>query len=206
MSFTDAELAALEQYYVLQDKRTVQLGPLEVTLDPQALGRPYIERADVAVLRIIKDQLGKRPIYFSRTVGAYGDQFGFTARLEGQGFGRALRERELQPSDSIKAVPSLGWVNLKRSTALLFSVYHAESAARHRPRGWVDQPSEGILTTYGIVYYALAQELQATQPSLAIRAQLLAQAIFRNTDVNFQPIPERPASPPPLTLPPSPRR
>jgi hypothetical protein len=206
MSFTDAELAALEQYYVLQDKRTVQLGPLEVTLDPQALGRPYIERADVAVLRIIKDQVGKRPIYFSRTVGAYGDQFGFTARLEGQGFGRALRERELQPSDSIKAVPSLGWVNLKRSTALLFSVYHAESAARHRPRGWVDQPSEGILTTYGIVYYALAQELQATQPSLAIRAQLLAQAIFRNTDVNFQPIPERPASPPPLTLPPSPRR
>jgi hypothetical protein len=70
----------------------------------------------------------------------------------------------------------------------------------------VDQPSEGILTTYGIVYYALAQELQATQPSLAIRAQMLAQAIFRNTDVNFQPIPERPASPSPLTLPPSPRR
>jgi len=202
MNFTDQELAALEQYYVLQDKRTVRLGPLEVTLDPEALQRPYLERADVAVLQIIKDQLGKRPIYFSRTVGVYADQFGFTPRLEGQGFGRVLRVQEMQPSDSIKAVPSLGWVNLKRSTALLFNVYHAESAARQRPRGWVDQPSEGILTTYGIIYYALAQELQAKEPTLAMRAQLLAQSIFRNTDVNFRPVPERPASISPLELPP----
>jgi hypothetical protein len=201
MSFTDVQLAALEQYYVLQEKRTVRLGPLDVTLDPQQLGRPYIERADVVVLQIIKDQLGKRPIYFSRTVGSYADQFGLTARLEGQGFGRALRETELQPSDSIKAVASLGWVNVKRSQALLFDVYHAESAARLRPRGWVDQPSEGILTTYGVIYYALAQELQATNPTLATRAQVVAQAVFRNTTINFQPLPERASSPPPSLIP-----
>jgi transmembrane protein TMEM260 (protein O-mannosyltransferase) len=201
MSFTDEQLAALEQYYMLQDKRTVRLASLDVTLDPQMLGRPYIERADVAVLQIIKDQLGKRPIYFSRTVGIYGDQFGLTAHLEGQGFGRALREREIQGSDSIKAVASLGWVNLQRSKALLFDVYHAESAGRLRPRGWVDQPSEGILTTYGIIYYALAQELQATDPTLAARAQATAQSVFRNTTVNFQPLPERSAAPPPSLIP-----
>ena len=201
MSFTDQQLAALEQYYVLQDKRTVRLGTIDVTLDPQMLQRPYIERADVAVLQIIKGQLGKRPIYFSRTVGSYADQFGLTARLEGQGFGRALREQELQPSDSIKAISSLGWVNVKRSTALLFSVYHAESAARPRPRGWVDQPSEGILTTYGVIYYALAQELQATNPALAARAQVVAQAVFQNTTINFQPLPERPSAPPPSLIP-----
>ena len=195
MSFTDEQLASLQQYYVLQDKRTVRLGTIDVTLDPQMLQRPYIERADVAVLQIIKDQLGKRPIYFSRTVGSYADQFGLTSRLEGQGFGRALREREVQASDSIKAVPSLGWVNTKRTTSLLFDVYHAESAARLRPRGWVDQPSEGILTTYGVLYYALAQELQATNPTLAARAQAVAGAVFRNTTINFQPLPERPASP-----------
>ena len=194
MNFSDDQLAALEQYYVLQDKRTVRLASLDVTLDPQMLGRPYLERADVVVLQIIKDQLGQRPIYFSRTVGLYADQFGFTPRLEGQGFGRALRVHELQPSDSIKAVASLGWVNLKRTTALMFDVYHAESAARPRPRGWVDHPSEGILSTYGVLYYALAQELQATQPSLATRAMLIAQEVFRNTSVNFQPIPERPSN------------
>jgi len=195
VSFSDEQLAALEQYYVLQDKRTVRLGPLDVTLDPQQLGRPYIERADVIVLQIIKDQLGKRPIYFSRTVGSYADQFGLTARLEGQGFARELRERELQPSDSVKAVASLGWVNVKRSQTLLFDVYHSESAARLRPRGWVDQPSEGILTTYGVIYYALAQELQATQPTLATRAQAIAGAVFRNTTINFQPLPERASTP-----------
>jgi len=179
----------------------VRLGTLDVTLDPQMLQRQYIERADVAVLQIIKDQIGKRPIYFSRTVGSYADQFGLTARLEGQGFGRALREQEMQQSDSIKAVPSLGWVNVKRSTALLFDVYHAESAARRRPRGWVDQPSEGILTTYGVIYYALAQELQATNATLAARAQVVAQGIFQNTSINFQPLPERPSAPPPALLP-----
>jgi hypothetical protein len=200
MSFTDGQLAALLQYYALQNKDSIFVGSFWVPLDPQQLGRPYIERADVAVLRIMQDQLGKRPIYFSRTVGSYADQFGLTSRLEGNGFGRALRERELQPSDSIKAVPSLGWVNVKRSQALLFDVYHAESAARVRPRGWVDQPSEGILTTYGVIYYALAQELQATQPTLAARAQVIAGAVFRNTTINFQPIPERPASPPPSLL------
>jgi len=195
MSFTDEQLASLQQYYVLQDKRTVRLGTIDVTLDPQMLQRPYIERADVAVLQIIKDQLGKRPIYFSRTVGSYADQFGLTERLEGQGFGRALREQPLQLSDSIKAVPSLGWVNTKRSSALLFDVYHAESAARVRPRGWVDQPSEGILTTYGVIYYALAQELQQKDPTLAARAQAIAGSIFRNTTINFQPLPERPSAP-----------
>ena len=201
MSFTDMELDSLRQYYVLNDKTTIRVGTFDVTLDPQQLGRPYIERADVAVLRIMKDQIGKRPIYFSRTVGSYADQFGLTSRLEGQGFGRALREQELQASDSMKAVPSMGWVNVKRSQALLFDTYHAESAARVRPRGWVDQPSEGILTTYGVMYYSLAQELQATQPTLAARAQVIAGAVFRNTTINFQPIPERPASPPPSLIP-----
>jgi len=201
MSFTDMELDSLRQYYVLNDKTTIRVGTFDVTLDPQQLGRPYIERADVAVLRIMKDQLGKRPIYFSRTVGSYADQFGLTSRLEGQGFGRALRERELQASDSIKSVPSMGWVNVKRSQALLFDTYHAESAARVRPRGWVDQPSEGILTTYGVMYYSLAQELQATQPTLAARAQVIAGAVFRNTTINFQPLPERAVSPPPSLIP-----
>jgi hypothetical protein len=195
MSFTDEQLANLQPYYLLQDKRTVRLGTIDVTLDPEALRRPYIERADVAVLQIIKDQLGKRPIYFSRTVGSYADQFGLTERLEGQGFGRALREHPVQPSDSTRAGPSLGWVNTKRSTALLFDVYHAESAARVRPRGWVDRPSEGILTTYGVMYYALSQELQERDPTLAARAQAIAGSIFRNTTINFQPLPERPSAP-----------
>ncbi|MEX2155959.1 MAG: DUF2723 domain-containing protein [Gemmatimonadales bacterium] len=194
MSFTDEQLALLEQYYIIDQKRVARLGAIEVTLDPQMMGRPYIERADVVVLQVIKDQLGKRPIYFSRTIGLYGDQFGLTSRLEGHGFARALRETELQQSDSIKAMQSLGYVNVPRTTRLLFEVYHADAAARPRPRGWVDRPSEGILSLYGLTYYAMAQELQAPQPTLAARAQQIAQAIFRNTQTMFQPLPEQPGN------------
>jgi hypothetical protein len=196
MSFTDEQLAALEQYYIIDQKRVARLGSIDVSLDPQMLGRPYIERADVVVLQIIKDQLGKRPIYFSRTVGLYGDQFGLTGHLEGQGFARALRQQGLVQSDSIKAVQSLGYVNVPRTTRLLFEVYHADAAARPRPRGWVDQPSEGILSLYALTYYAMAQELQATQPALAARAQQIAQGVFRNTGTAFQPLPEQPVPQP----------
>src|SRR6266446_6333628 len=196
MTLTDAQLAALEQYYVLEDKRTARLGTgadtVRVTIDPQMLGRPYLERADVIVLQVIRDQLGKRPIYFSRTVGLYADQFGFTSHLEGQGFARVLRQKALVPSDSIKGVQSLGYVNVPRTTKLLFDVYHADEAARPRPLGWLDKPSEGILQLYGLTYYTMAQELQASTSPLSARAQAIAQAIFRNTETTLQPLPERP--------------
>jgi hypothetical protein len=191
MSFSNEQLDALEPYYLLDQKRVARLGALEVTLDPQMLGHPYLEKADVIVLQVIKDQLGKRPIYFSRTVGLYADQFGLTSRLEGHGFARALRAQELVPSDSIKAVQSLGYVNVPRTTALLFDVYHADAATRPRPRGWVDKPSEGILQLYGLTYYTMAQEIQTTHSALAARAQAIAQGIFRNTETLLQPLPER---------------
>ena len=196
MTLTDAQIDMLEQFYVLDQARTAKLGSgadtVRVTMDPQMLGRPYLERADVIVLQVIKDQLGKRPVYFSRTVGLYGDQFGFTSHLEGHGFARVLRSKTLTPSDSIKGVQSLGFVNMPRTTQLLFDVYHAAAAAKARPRGWVDKPSEGILSLYGLTYYTMAQELQTSQSALALRAQETAQAIFRNTETTLQPLPERP--------------
>ena len=187
MSFSDEQLAALEQYYILDQKRVARLANIDVTLDPQMLGRPYLERADIIVLQIIKDQMGRRPIYFSRTVGLYGDSFGLTAHLEGHGFARVLRQQALTPSDSIKAIQSMGFVNMPRTEQLLFNVYHADAAARPRPRGWVDKPSEGILSLYGVTYYALSEQLS---PAQAARAQQIAQSIFRNTETTFQPLPE----------------
>ncbi|OLB15527.1 MAG: hypothetical protein AUH12_08330 [Gemmatimonadetes bacterium 13_2_20CM_69_8] len=160
LNFSDAQLDGLQPVYFLEQKTTVNLGGVGVTLDPAQLNRQYLEKADVIVLQAIRDQLGKRPIYFSRTVGPYADQFGLTGYLEGQGFVRKLHQEALAESDSIKAVPGLGYVNVPRTEALAFQVYHRAAAARNRPRGWVDRPSEGILATYGIVYQALAQVLQ----------------------------------------------
>ncbi|MGH7569614.1 MAG: glycosyltransferase family 117 protein [Gemmatimonadales bacterium] len=192
LSFTPAQLDALQLYYVLPDTQTVTLGGIPVRLDPQLIGRQYLERADVVVLQAIRDQVGKRPVAFSRTVGLYADQFGLTAYLEGHGFARALRSRPLAASDSLQIVSSLGYVNVDRTRALLFDVYHAGAAARQRPRGWVDQPSEGIVNLYGLLYQSMAEVLRERSPDLATRALLVADSVFRNTSIRFQPPPERP--------------
>src|SRR5206468_275830 len=133
LDYTDEQLAHLEPVYWLDQKRLVNLGGVSVSLDPQMLGRQYLERADVIVLEAIKDQMGKRPIYFSRTVGPYADQFGLSDYLEGQGFARKLHREPLVASDSIVALgPGLGAINVPRSTALAFDVYHRHSAGRSR--------------------------------------------------------------------------
>ena len=193
LSFSDAYIRdSLQPVYWLGEHKTyANLGGVTVTLDPQQLGRQYLERADVIVLQAIKDQLGRRPLYYSRTVGPYADQFGLTANLEGHGFARKLSLHPLTESDSIKMEPVFGFVNIPRTEALAFGVYHSDTAERRRPRGWVDKPSEGILATYGLLYQSLAQALRPTKPEMANRSLLVADSIFRNTQYGLIPPSER---------------
>ena len=74
----------------------------------------------------------------------------------------------------------------------MFDVYHSDAAARPRPRGWVDEPSKGILDLYALTYYTMAEALQPKATALSARAQQIAQDIMRNTRLNLQPLPERP--------------
>jgi len=191
LNYSDEEIAKLEPVYWLDQKRYVNFGGIAITLDPQQLGRQYLERADVVVLKAIDDQIGKRSIYYSRTVGPYADQFGLSGYLEGQGFARKLRRQPLAESDSIKLLPVFGFVNLPRTEALAFGVYHGDAAGRRRPRGWVDRPSEGILATYGLLYQSLAQALRPTKPAVASRALLLADSVFKNTSYGLIPPADR---------------
>jgi len=186
LAFSDGQLDSLQLYYPFDRRQSLTFGAIQVTLDPEQIhplgnGQGYLEKADVVVLEAMRDQIGKRPIYFSRTVGTYADEFGLTPYLEGQGFARALRPQTLVASDSIVALPGFGWVNVARSKALAFDVYHAASASRPRPRGWVDRPSEGILVTYGLIYQVLGQALQAKDPASAQRAIALADSITKNS-------------------------
>ena len=183
MSFTDAQLTGLRPAYLLDQPTNVPLGPYSITLDPKNLGREYIERVDVAVLQIIRDHLAAgRPIYLSRTIGDWGDRLGLGPYLEGHGFVRRLRTGPVVVSDSVVQDRTLGFVNVPRTRDLLFGVYHAESAARHRPLGWIDRPSASMLFTYGLLYQALAGMLVERDSSLAVRSAALADTIFINTD------------------------
>ena len=90
-------------------------------------------------------------------------------------------------NDSIAALPELGFVNLPRTMTLLTDVYHGATAARHRPRGWVDRPSEGILVTYGMIYQSVASGVLHKDGKLANALQGRADSVFKNTSFQSTP-------------------
>jgi hypothetical protein len=69
-----------------------------------------------------------------------------------------------------------------RSLALGFGVYRGgETAARPRPRGWVDVPSQNSLLGYVVAYDTIAAAVRERDPALAARALALRDAILANT-------------------------
>src|SRR5881296_3895304 len=173
---------SLPAYVALPQPVTVRLGPIDVGLDPRTLGRPYLMRSDLAVLEIVKDQLGKRPIYFSTSTGSYADQLGLSPYLVGEGLVRRVASAPVAPGDSIRRVEGRGFLNVPRARALASGVYQGgETAARPRPRGWVDVPSQNSLFAYAFLYDTIAAAVHDREPALAARAVELRDAILANT-------------------------
>ncbi len=142
-------------------------------------GQDVLLRQDLATIFLIRDNLGKRPIYFSWSDGGYPDQtLGLTGYLVSEGFVRKLSPVPLQESDSIRLSPGLGFLNLRRTRKLLWDVYHWQAATRDRPRGWVDQPSGSILQLYSVIYGGAARAFEAAGDSaLAARADSVARRV-----------------------------
>lgn len=169
--------------YALLDKPVAgAVGPITVTVDPRQLGRPFLGRNELAVLQIIKDQLGKRPIYFSSSTGNISDQLGLTPYLVTEGLVRRLLPAPVVPSDSVRLVEGRGFLNVTRTRRLLFDVYRGgTAAARKRPLGWIDRPSQAALLGYVFVYDTMAAALREKEPALALRAREMRDAILANT-------------------------
>jgi hypothetical protein len=195
LSLTYEQIDALPPAYQVQQASLFQVGKVRAHIDPGVL-----ERSDLAALQLMKDNLGHRPVYFSRTTGNYADHMGLTPYLLGHGLARKLLTDSVVANDSTVFVPGLGWIALPRTRALLFDVYHSEAAARRRPRGWVDVPSEGILSLYWVMYAAYAEIVKAqladttkraVKPDSAVaatrgRAEEIAKAILGNTSYGRQ--------------------
>jgi transmembrane protein TMEM260 (protein O-mannosyltransferase) len=172
----------LPEYVLLERAMAGKVGPIPMTFDPRALGRPYLDRSDLVVLQIIKDEVGRRPIYFSTSTGTFPDQLGLTPYLVEEGLVRRLEAAPVATSDSIKAVRGGGLVNVPRTRTLAFDVYEGgRAASRRRPRGWVDVPSQNSLFGYAFMYDTLEAVLKAAAPTLAARAAQMRDAILSNT-------------------------
>ncbi len=142
-------------------------------------GQDVLLRQDLATIFLIRDNLGKRPIYFSWSDGGYPDQtLGLSPYLVSQGFVRKLMSAPVTPSDSVVLSPGLGFINLPLTRKLLWDVYHWKTATRDRPVGWVDPPSGSILQLYSVVYGGSSQVLaQVGDNALAARADSVAREV-----------------------------
>jgi transmembrane protein TMEM260 (protein O-mannosyltransferase) len=161
--------------------RVPEKGGLQVDSVTIAFGQDYLLLQDLATIFLIKENLGKRAIYFSLSDGGYPDQtLGLSAYLVGQGMVRKLMPKPVVPNDSIVLSAGLGYVDLARTEQLLWNVYHWQAAARDRPRGWVDIPSSSILSLYAIVYAGTADALRRKgDPVTAARADSVARGVQR---------------------------
>jgi len=183
-----AGVDSLPLVFQIEQRSALRVGEVSATLEPGVY-----DRATLVTLQAIRDNLGIRPIYFARTTGGSPEQLGLMAFMLTQGFARRLMTSPIEPSDTVQYVRGLGWLDLRRTEALLFDVYHPESAARHRPRGWPDHPSSNILSLY-YVTYGVHGEVVRTLPDsirtpetsrLGVLADTLAARIFAslNPDV-----------------------
>jgi transmembrane protein TMEM260 (protein O-mannosyltransferase) len=176
-SVTEAQLDSLPEAMQVPDKGGVRFDSLQI-----AFGQNVLLLQDLATIFLIRDNMGKRPIYFSWSDGGYPDQtLGLSEYLVSQGLVRKLMPKPVKAAGSIVLSPSLGYIDLPRTEQLLWDVYHWKSAARHRPRGWVDPPSGSILQLYAVVYGGTSRAFAAAgQSALAARADSVAQAVTRN--------------------------
>ncbi len=161
LALREEEIDALPPGIPVAETRVFEVGTLRARIEPRVL-----TRADILVLSLIRDNFGERPFYFSRTVGSYPDNLGFSPYLLGEGLARKVMPEPVRATpDIVPMPPPLRWVDLPRTETLLFDVYHYEAVARERPRGWVDTPSEGIMSLYALLYAAYVDPMEQQSTS-----------------------------------------
>jgi hypothetical protein len=176
-SLTTVQLDSLPEAMQVPEKGGVAFDSLKI-----AFGQDVMMLQDLATIFLIRDNLGKRPIFFSWSDGGYPDQtLGLSPYLVSQGLVRKLMPKPVVASDSIVLSPSLGFLDVPRTEKLLWDVYHWPTAARDRPRGWVDRPSGSILQLYAVVYAGAARAFDnAGRRDLAARADSVARGVSQN--------------------------
>jgi hypothetical protein len=176
-TLTEAQLDSLPEAMRVPEHGGVTFDSLKI-----AFGQDVLLLQDLATIFLIRDNMGKRPIYFSWSDGGYPDQtLGLSEYLVSQGLVRKLMPKPVVPTASIVLSSSLGYLDLPRTEKLLWDVYHWKSAARNRPRGWVDGPSGSILQLYAVVYGGASKAFaSAGQVKEAARADSVAKEVTRN--------------------------
>jgi hypothetical protein len=176
LTLTRAEVDSLPEAMQVPANGGITFDSLQIRF-----GQDVLLRQDLATIFLIRDNQGKRPVFFSWSDGGYPDQtLGLSPYLVSQGFVRKLMPAPVKPSGSVVMSQGLGYLDVPRNKALLWDVYHWKTATRERPFGWVDAPSGSILQLYAVVYGGSARAIEARGDSvLAARATGVARDVAR---------------------------
>jgi hypothetical protein len=164
VSFLKMSLAQADStppYVEITQPMTFQGGPIKAVIDPQRLSIPNVlQRADIFVLKLIAEQFGQRPIYFSRTSAGYGNELGLGSYLLTQGLASKVFVPPAVANRDTMPIAGAGWVDVTRTKTLWDSVFTGQRSIAQRD-DWVDRPSVGIPYLYVATGLMLSEGLQA---------------------------------------------
>jgi hypothetical protein len=207
LSLTIEQADAVPLFLNVQDPQRFVHAGIEAVVDPRQLQYGVIERADLLVLQMIKDNYGRpggRPLYISRTAGGYGQALGLQPYLLTQGLARRVMPGALTPGRDTLLVEGEGFVDVPRTRSLWSDVFAAPESIVSRG-DWVDRPSANIpaayVTTGLVLGDALARSGQAREAGAVLAtAQSVATASrtaswFFSGEQSAPPTTERDAAP-----------
>jgi hypothetical protein len=129
------------------------------TCDINAVIPPHLlQRADLFVLRMIQDSYPARPIYFSRTSGAYARELGLGDHVLTQGLAAKVFVPPKASTRDTMNVAGDGWMDVKRTAELWNNDYQGPISVI-RTNDWIDQPSVGIPYLYVATGLELSEAL-----------------------------------------------
>ena len=124
------ELDAIPGIMSLRAGTTMMAGPLTMHFAADSALRSTIVTA-----LLIHDNIGKRPIFFALTTLSFPEQaLGLAGHMLTQGMVRKVMVDSVKAGGEIADSQYLGMVDMARTKALLFEVYHRDSATRGAPR------------------------------------------------------------------------
>jgi hypothetical protein len=163
------EVDGIPPYVQIDQPQIFDAGTIKTTISPRVL-----TKSDIFVLSAIKDDVG-RAMYFSRTSGGYGDDFGFGPYLVTQGLARKLLKTPVVASNDTVLIPGQGYLDVPRTMALWTDVFQGIRSLVKKG-DWPDRSSVSIPVAYVIAGLTLSDVLMSQQ------RDTLASRVMRETE------------------------
>jgi hypothetical protein len=181
MTFDEAD--AIPDPFQLRQPMLFEAKGIRAVIDPRNLEYGMLRRADVFVLRMIRDSWPERPIYFARSAGGYPRSLGLGENVLTQGLASKLfvPSAGAMPKDTL-FVQGDGWFDVDRSSVLWKDVFHGHDAVVDEGQ-WVDRASAGIPVMYLFLGAELSEGLRVTgRTAAADSVAALTRKVAQATD------------------------